>query len=173
MMNIFDTHAHYDDIAFDEDRTELLSSLPSKGVCNIINCGCSLSSCQSSLALSREYPFMYFACGIHPEDCESFGDITFLKESLIPFIEDKKCVAVGEIGDLGYEGTRAALLRYVAHKRCLLAKVTAHGVVQCAVHREVFAVVGGQPEEGYLESFLAVYTRTNVKTHLFECALLL
>ena len=98
MMNIFDTHAHYDDRAFDEDRAELLSSLPSKGVCNIINCGCSLSSCQSSLALSREYPFMYFACGIHPEDCESFGDISFLKESLIPFIEDKKCVAVGEIG---------------------------------------------------------------------------
>ncbi|MBQ3149675.1 MAG: TatD family hydrolase [Clostridia bacterium] len=97
-MNIFDTHAHYDDRAFDEDRDQLISAIHSKGVSGIINCGCSIKSCQSSLELSKKYPFVYFACGIHPEDCESFGDISLLKQSLIPFINDKKCVAVGEIG---------------------------------------------------------------------------
>lgn len=98
MMNIFDTHAHYDDRAFDEDRYSLLSSLPEKGVRNIINCGCSAASCHTSMELAERFPFMYFACGIHPEDCESFGDISLLKDILSPFISHKKCVAVGEIG---------------------------------------------------------------------------
>ena len=98
MMNIFDTHAHYDDNAFNEDRTELLSSLSEKGVCNVINCGCSLKSCADSMILASEYPWMYFASGIHPEDCEAFGDISKLEQKLLPFINDKKCVAVGEIG---------------------------------------------------------------------------
>ena len=98
MMNIFDTHAHYDDKAFNEDRYSLLSSLPEKGVCNIINCGCSVESCRTSMDLSERFPFMYFASGIHPEDCETFGDISALKDTLSPFISHPKCVAIGEIG---------------------------------------------------------------------------
>lgn len=55
--NIFDSHAHYDDEQFDGDRDELLQSLPSKGVCAVINCASDLKSSATSAELSEKYPF--------------------------------------------------------------------------------------------------------------------
>ena len=49
MKNIFDTHAHYDDERFDEDRDELLSSLKDKGVIFVVNCGCDLKTCLKTI----------------------------------------------------------------------------------------------------------------------------
>ena len=98
MNGIFDTHAHYDDEAFDADRTEMLAALPGKGVVGVINCGCSVRSCQTTLRLAEQYDFISAACGIHPEDCEAFGDIAGLRDALLPFLRHEKCVAVGEIG---------------------------------------------------------------------------
>ena len=67
-MNIFDSHAHYDDHAFDEDREELLSSMFSSGkVSNIINVGASLRGCYESVNLSKKFEKMYAAVGLHPE----------------------------------------------------------------------------------------------------------
>ena len=97
-MQIFDTHAHYDDEAFDEDRYALLDSFPEKGVVHVIDCGCSEKSCRTALALADRYPWLYAACGIHPEDCEAFGDVQTLAERMLPFWNAPKCVAVGEIG---------------------------------------------------------------------------
>ena len=96
--NIFDTHAHYDDEAFDQDREALLSSLPQKGIVCVIDCGCNPQSCKSALALADKYDSIYAACGIHPEDCEAFGDLDRLHDVLLPFLRHTKCVAVGEIG---------------------------------------------------------------------------
>ncbi len=96
MANIYDSHAHYNDEAFDEDRAQLLASLPDKGVCAVINCGTDIATSQLSLALAREYPFIRAACGIHPHEaaaCEA-GYLPKLREML----GDEKCVAVGEIG---------------------------------------------------------------------------
>lgn len=98
MTGIFDTHAHYDDSAFDEDRQTLLDALPQQGVVGVINCGCNPASCRSTLALTERYDYMYAACGIHPEDCEAFGSIDGLRDALLPFLSAPKCVAVGEIG---------------------------------------------------------------------------
>lgn len=64
---IFDTHAHYDDKAFDEDREELLSSMPLKEVGLILDPGCDVISSKTALALSEKYPYVYAAVGIHPE----------------------------------------------------------------------------------------------------------
>ena len=113
MNDIFDTHAHYDDEAFDEDRDAFLSALPEKGVISVINCGCSVRSCQSTIALAERYEYVYAACGIHPEDCEAFGDIDRLRETLLPFLRHPKCVAVGEIGlDYHWEIDRDTQLRF-------------------------------------------------------------
>ena len=93
---IFDTHAHYDDERFDEDRDALLKSMKDAGIGNIVNIGANMASSQRSLDLAAEYDFMYAAVGVHPSDCAELDDekIEKLKEmSSFP-----KCVAIGEIG---------------------------------------------------------------------------
>lgn len=96
MNNIFDSHAHYDSTAFDDDRKELVNALQKQGVCGVINCAADLESCKTSLALAEEYPFIYAACGVHPEEIEKCGDGWL--DSLREYCKHKKCVAVGEIG---------------------------------------------------------------------------
>ena len=97
-MEIFDTHAHYDDTAFDADRDMLLGeTLPAAGVCGIVSCGTNIKSSKANAGLAAKYKYLYFAAGIHPEDAEGYedGDIDRLTE-LIKGSE--KAVAVGEIG---------------------------------------------------------------------------
>ncbi|MDD6012685.1 MAG: TatD family hydrolase [Oscillospiraceae bacterium] len=95
-MNIFDTHAHYDDEAFDGDRDALLSELFSGGICGIINCGCDLKSSLNSLALTQKYPQIYAAVGVHPHEAEEVTEQDMQK--LRALYAEKKVVAVGEIG---------------------------------------------------------------------------
>ena len=71
MVEIFDSHAHYDASAFREDRGEVLASLPSRGVCGVINCGSHLEGCRASVELARRYPYVYAAVGLHPEDLKA------------------------------------------------------------------------------------------------------
>lgn len=94
---IIDTHAHYDDERFDEDRDELLLSMREKGVEAIVNASASLKGCYDSLALAEKYDFMYFLAGIHPSDAldlEIDGNFDKIKGMAM----HNKCVAVGEIG---------------------------------------------------------------------------
>ena len=93
---IFDTHAHYDDERFDEDRSALISSLPEKGVGLVVNPGISLETSRAAVAMARQYPHMYAAVGIHPEDCADFKpeDIDVLRS----LAREEKVVAIGEIG---------------------------------------------------------------------------
>ena len=65
---IFDSHAHYDDKAFDRDRGELLAALPQNGVGGVVNCGASLESSRTAVALAEAYPYVYAAVGVHPEE---------------------------------------------------------------------------------------------------------
>lgn len=96
MNNIFDSHAHYDSDAFDDDRKELISALPQRGVCGVINCATDMATCEVSLQLADEYDFIYAACGVHPHEAEECAE-----NYLVPLREmclKEKCVAVGEIG---------------------------------------------------------------------------
>lgn len=93
---IFDTHAHYDDKAFDEDRDELLASMPEKGVGLILDPGCDVISSKTALALSEKYPYVYAAVGIHPEELGE--DPHSALEEIRKLAEHKKCRAIGEIG---------------------------------------------------------------------------
>ncbi len=94
--NIFDTHAHYDDSRFDDDRDELLSSLKVKGVSCIVNCGCDLKSSLTTLALAKKYNFIYAAVGVHAHEAEESteSDLAEIEE----LYKNEKVVAVGEIG---------------------------------------------------------------------------
>lgn len=93
---IFDTHAHYDDAQFDNDRDELLKSMKEKGVGTIVNVGASLEGCTKALALAEKYSFVYAAVGIHPDETGSLNEETFAL--LKSWCRKEKVVAVGEIG---------------------------------------------------------------------------
>lgn len=96
MEMIFESHAHYDDEAFDEDREELLASLQAHGIGNVINVGSSLESCMITLQLMDRYSFIYGAMGVHPSETAELDEnsIMWLREQC----SRDKVVAVGEIG---------------------------------------------------------------------------
>lgn len=96
-MEIFDSHAHYDATAFDDDRDLLLASLPDGGVVGVINCADCLDSAARSKVLCERYPFLYMAAGVHPEQAATV-DTDRLEEQLLPYLQYGKTVAVGEIG---------------------------------------------------------------------------
>ncbi len=93
---IFETHAHYDDDAFDRDREQLLASLPEHGIGRVINVGASVETTASSLRLSERYAHVYAAVGVHPDEVDGLTEETFA------WLRDQtrrpKAVAVGEIG---------------------------------------------------------------------------
>jgi len=99
---IFDSHAHYDDYAFDKDREEVISEINKNGVIGVLNCGSSLKGARMSAKLADKYDFIYAAVGIHPEFANKFDDnvIQELKE----LSKNDKVRAIGEIGlDYYYE----------------------------------------------------------------------
>ena len=93
---IFDTHAHYDDEAFDEDREALLNSMKEGGVGRIVNIGANMETSQRTVELTGQYDFMYGAVGVHPSDT---GDMTQDDiETLREWSREPKILAIGEIG---------------------------------------------------------------------------
>jgi len=93
---IFDTHAHYDDKAFDPDREVLLSSMAEKGVGLIMDPGCDVESSKAALSLAERFPFVYAAVGIHPEELGE--DPVAALEEIRTLAAHEKCRAIGEIG---------------------------------------------------------------------------
>lgn len=99
---IFDSHAHYDDEQFDEDREKVISELKENGIIGVLNCGASLEGARSSVRLSEKYDFFYAAVGLHPEFADKVDEkvINELKE----LSKNNKVRAIGEIGlDYYYE----------------------------------------------------------------------
>ena len=100
---LFDTHSHMDDAAFDQDREELLASLPEKGICLLMNPGCSLETSRNAVKNAREYDYIYAAVGSHP-DAANEVDEGVLEEYRKLVRENPKVKAIGEIGlDYHYE----------------------------------------------------------------------
>jgi TatD DNase family protein len=93
---IFETHAHFDDEAFDADREELLSSMQENGIGTIVNATASKRTVEMSLELTKKYPFIYTTIGVHPSDCAEMDDdeLRWLED----MCSNEKAVAVGEIG---------------------------------------------------------------------------
>ena len=93
---IFDTHAHYDDKSFDQDRAEVLDMLPQKDVFAVVNAGADIESSVKSIEISKEYNYVYASVGIHPENIpDEKCDYINILENLL---KNEKVVAVGEVG---------------------------------------------------------------------------
>lgn len=111
MYKIFETHAHFDDEDFDNDRNELLLSMKKNGIEKLVNIGASLSSCENTLQLMERYDFIYGAIGVHPSDVsdlESYngGDTAAIHALKQMALSNDKVVAIGEIGlDYHYDNT--------------------------------------------------------------------
>ena len=100
---IFDTHAHMDDRAFEEDREELLSRLPQEGIALLMNPGCSQASSLAAVELAKRYDYLYAAVGSHPDAADEVNEAALeCYRSLCR--ENSKVKAIGEIGlDYHYE----------------------------------------------------------------------
>lgn len=93
---IFDTHTHYDDEAFDEDRDALLKSLPENGIEVVVNIGADIASTKTTLSLTANYPFIYGTAGVHPSSSAELDEekMAWLKTISV----EPRIIAIGEIG---------------------------------------------------------------------------
>lgn len=95
---IFDTHAHYDCSAYDEDRDSLLTEIHSGGVGAVMNCGTDAGTSRTSLELALRYDWIYAAVGIHPEELWDFTDESLAAVAAMAAEHPDKVRAIGEIG---------------------------------------------------------------------------
>ena len=99
---LFDTHAHMNDPAFDEDRNEMILGLKEKGTEFVMNVGCCLDSSKDCIALAEAYPFVYASVGSHPDSADEVNEEVI--EAYRKMAQHEKVLAIGEIGlDYYYE----------------------------------------------------------------------
>ena len=100
---LFDTHAHMNDPAYDNDREEVLLGLKDKGVELMMNIGCCRESSRDCVAMANKYPFVYASVGTHPDSADEV-DEAVLDEYRMLCKQEPKVKAIGEIGlDYYYE----------------------------------------------------------------------
>ena len=100
---LFDTHAHLDDRAFDEDRAQLLADLPGQGLELVMNPGCSLASSRNVVKIARENDYVYAAVGSHPDVADEVNEAVIQEYRELCKL-NPKVKAIGEIGlDYHYE----------------------------------------------------------------------
>ena len=114
MNLIFDTHAHYDDEAFDADREALLASMPENGVGLIVDPGCDLDTSRRAVEIAEQYPHVYAAVGWHPEEAAGWTDDSLAQ--IRALASQPKVCAIGEIGldyywDTSTKATQETMLR--------------------------------------------------------------
>ena len=116
----FESHAHYDDAKFDENRDILIEETHTFGVDTIINIGADMESSQKSIELSERYPYIYAAVGVHPHDVKDMTDKDI--EKLREWSRLEKVVAIGEIGlDYHYDLSPRNSQRYWFERQLALA----------------------------------------------------
>jgi len=116
----FESHAHYDDERFDEDREKLITSLQSDGIDTVVNVGSDIDSSKASIALSEKYSFFYASVGVHPHEVSKMteNDINTLRE----LATHPRVVAIGEIGlDFYYDLSPRDTQRYWFNRQLNLA----------------------------------------------------
>lgn len=140
---LFDTHAHYDDEAFDADRDAVLTALPGQGVGLVLNPGCDVESSRKAVQYAAAYPHVYAAVGIHPENCGGYtaGDRAMLEK----LAQQPGVAAIGEIG-LDYywaENPPRELQQQVLRDQLALARELALPVIihDREAHADTLAII--------------------------------
>lgn len=95
-MELFDSHAHYNDEKFEEDREEVLKEIYKSGVTKLVNAGYSLESSKTAIEIADGHNFIYATVGISPNDIENFKNEDL--DNIVKLASNKKVVAIGEIG---------------------------------------------------------------------------
>ena len=145
---LFDTHAHMDDRAFQQDRFSLLEGLAEKGVALVMNPGCSLESSRNAVALAEKYPFVYAAVGSHPDVADEVN-ATVLEEYRKLCKLSPKVKAIGEIGiDYHYEDIPRELQLKAFRMQMELAREVGLPVIvhEREAHEDGMAVVREFPD---------------------------
>lgn len=183
-MKIFDTHAHYDDEAFDKDRDELLTSLFSGDIGAVVNVGASLEGCIESVRLAEKYENIYAAIGVHPDDYErlergenpwssAINDNSYIAGSFMDWLKkealtNNKVVAIGEIGlDYYYDETGRELQKKWFARQLELARevskpVIIHSRDACADTIDILKSGHASEVGGIIHCYS--YSRETVKT---------
>lgn len=153
MNNIFDAHAHYDDDWFDEDRHKLLSSLPSQGVCGIVNASVDLKTAKIAQGFAEKYDYMYFTVGFHPENLTDMPS-DYLSQ-IAQMLQHEKAVALGEIGLDYHWDIEKSLQHRVFEEQLILAKELDVPVVvhDREAHRDVMSYLRKYQPKGLLHCF--------------------
>lgn len=143
----FDTHAHYDDEAFNDDRYELIPALNEAGVELIVNPGCSVETSETAMSLAEKYPFIYFAAGIHPEELDDFTDEKLAQ--IEKMAKHPKCVAIGEIGlDYYWDASRKDEQKQLFSRQIEIALRNDLPIVvhDREAHGDCMEIISGYPE---------------------------
>ena len=107
----FESHAHYDDKKFNNDREEILNLLPKNNIDYVINVGCDMESSIKSIELAEKYEYIYASIGFHPHNAKNIKENDIKK--LIDLSNHKKVVAIGEIGlDFHYNHSPKDIQKY-------------------------------------------------------------
>lgn len=95
-MKLIDTHSHYNDEKFDNDRDEVIQNIANSGITTIINAGYSLESSKRAIEIANNYDFMYATVGVSPNDIENLENNYI--EQIKEMAKEQKVIAIGEIG---------------------------------------------------------------------------
>lgn len=143
---LFDTHAHLNDEAFQNDRATLIASLPQKNITMVMNPGCNLEDSKKGIALAEQYDFIYCAVGSHPDSADEVNEAVI--EQYRKLCAHEKVKAIGEIGlDYHYEDIPRELQKKAFILQMELAKQTRLPVIvhQRDAHEDGLAIVKSFP----------------------------
>ena len=145
---LFDTHAHLDDRAFDEDRAELLTSLPGQGLALVMNPGCSLESSRNVVKIAAEHDYVYAAVGSHPDAADEVNEAVIAEYRELCKL-NPKVKAIGEIGlDYHYEDIPRQIQMRAFRMQMELARELKLPVIvhEREAHEDGMAVVRDYPD---------------------------
>lgn len=118
---IFESHAHYDNLKFEEDQDTIIKNLRTEGIHKVINVGADMHSSLKSIELAQKYDFFYAAIGVHPHDVKSMMEEDL--EKLIALAVYDKVVAIGEVGlDYYYENSPKEVQKLWFREQMVIAK---------------------------------------------------
>lgn len=139
---LFDTHAHFDDERFDDDRDEVIRKAHESGVSYILNASSDMDSSRKSMALADKYDFIYAAVGVHPHSAGEMKEDDL--ETLAGYASHPKVVAIGEIGlDYYYDNSPRNVQKYWFARQIRLAREVGLPVVihDRDAHEDTLAII--------------------------------